>query len=390
MSNFEAKKKLVEELEGYFKKLDAQRLYCFPNQEDTKNWLAEVGSIFKGLSESDYRTFKSYRQHLYSSIPRSVRKHAADQIDSFTREKVAEWKRHNFEENKNPTTTSYIKQEIIEGFVKKNDGFNYKKLIKLFVELNSNYAAGYQYSSSILIRTILDHIPPLLKCSSFNEVVDSYSWSQTDRAYMKKLLDFKNEGDDALHRQISNYQDFLQMDNLPNSNRINRLLQECLTNGIGFDQLKQSQTLQTKKQLKTQKIEVKILKNKINWANYSIGESGWVWSSFRIDLEVDNYNSNQPNYITVALKAKDNNGEWIAKHFIFEGTKINKLKPDQPLLIEAKTIKPIGVFISDTEIGSNNQIPMPNIDIDTLELIITTRSGSIIIVPIKTGWISKG
>ncbi|PIY70389.1 hypothetical protein COY89_01390 [Candidatus Roizmanbacteria bacterium CG_4_10_14_0_8_um_filter_36_36] len=389
MKDFKQKKTLVKELEIYFKKLNVQRLYGFPNQKDTKDWLAEVASIFKHLSGSDYKEFQNYRQHLYGSIPRETRKHVAEQIEGFTREKVAEWKRHNFEET-TEVTTSYIKQEIIEGFVKKSNGFDYKKLIKLFTELNSNYAAGYQYSSSMIIRAIFDHIPPLLGFNSFDEVVNNYSWSRTDKEYMKKLLDFKNEGDDALHRQISQAQDLLQIENLPGNNRVNRLLQECLTNGIGFGKFKQNRITQPIQKNMTRKIEVKILENKVRWANFSLRETGWVWSSFRIDLEIDNYNNDQPDYVTVALRAKITDGEWNATHFIFENMKDNKRKHDQPLLIERKEIKQIGVFISDTEVGSQGQHQMPNIDTDTMELIIKTRSNQNLYIPIKGGWITKG
>jgi hypothetical protein len=44
---------------------------------------------------------------------------------------------------------------------------------------------------------------------------------------MKKLLDFRDQADDALHRQISARPDLLSFDDLPASVYVNRLLQEC-------------------------------------------------------------------------------------------------------------------------------------------------------------------
>ena len=389
MSDIEHKKTLVRELEIFFKKLNVQRLYTHPNQKDTKDWLAEVASILKNLKNSDYQTFQSYRQHLYGSIPRETRKHAAEQIDGFIRQKVSEWKRHRFVDKKT-VQTSYISQNIIEGFVKRNNGFDFKKLIKLFVELNSNHATGYQYSSSMLLRAIFDHIPPLLGFNSFDQLVNNYSWSRTDKEYMKKLLDYKNEGDDVLHRQINQNQDLLQIENLPGSNRVNRLLQECLTNGISYDEYTQKHKIQLEQKIQSKNIKVEILENKISWANYSLGETGWVWSSFRIDLEIDNYNSNQPDYISVALRAKNNDGQWNATHFIFESTKSNKKKADEPLFVKAKEIKRTGVFVSDTEVGLKGQRQMPDIDTDSLELLIETRGNQNFSIPIKPSWIKKG
>lgn len=44
---------------------------------------------------------------------------------------------------------------------------------------------------------------------------------------MRRLLDFKLQADDALHRQISVKPDLLTMDDMPPRTWVNRLLQEC-------------------------------------------------------------------------------------------------------------------------------------------------------------------
>jgi hypothetical protein len=78
-----------------------------------------------------------------------------------------------------------------------------------------------------VLRAILDHIPPLLGCSTFTAAANNYPWSRTDKAYMKRLLDFKLQADDALHRQISAQTDLLSLGDIPPRAMINRLLQEC-------------------------------------------------------------------------------------------------------------------------------------------------------------------
>lgn len=377
MKKSDEKRALAEDLDKYFKTLNVTKLYEEPNHKTSNDWLAEVAAILKNLDETDFRAFLNLRQHLYPSIPLGTRKHAAEQIDGFIRQKVAEYKRYNFEAQEESTV--YVNQEIIEGFIKKQNGFNYKKLIRLLGELNSNFAAGYPYSSSMLIRAILDHIPPLLGRGSFEEVVDSYPWSRTDKEYMKRLLDFKNDADDALHRQISKDQDLLEMDNLPNSNRVNRLLQECLKVG---GTIKQTPKITTKPQIKG--IQVNLAEAKVSWANYAI--SHWVWSSFRVRLMVDNFTSNKPDYISVSITADVSEGQWIGEHFIFEVVD----KQDEELRVEANEVKKASVFISDHTVDNATKKPIPEITGEALILTVKTRSGEQFSIPITKDKVTKG
>jgi hypothetical protein len=101
------------------------------------------------------------------------------------------------------------------------------KLLQLITELNDNVARGNAYAAHALLRALLDHVPPILGCTGIAGVANNYGWSQTDKQYIKKLLDFKLQGDDVLHRQISEKADLLGMDDLPPRAWINRLLQEC-------------------------------------------------------------------------------------------------------------------------------------------------------------------
>lgn len=101
------------------------------------------------------------------------------------------------------------------------------KLLRLIDELNDNFARGNAYATHALLRAILDHIPPMLGCASFAAVASNYQWSRTDKGYIRKLLDFRLQADDALHRQISRKPDLLSLDDMPSRTWVNRLLQEC-------------------------------------------------------------------------------------------------------------------------------------------------------------------
>lgn len=124
---------------------------------------------------------------------------------------------------------SYLDAQVIAA-IKAQEGtdrFDRSKLLRLIQELNDNYLRGNGYAAHALLRAILDHVPPLLGCADFTAVVNNYKWSRTDKTYMRKLLDFKLQADDALHRQISSKADLLSLDDVPPRAWVNRLLQEC-------------------------------------------------------------------------------------------------------------------------------------------------------------------
>jgi hypothetical protein len=112
---------------------------------------------------------------------------------------------------------SYIDAQVIAAIKAQQgaDQFDRSKLLRLIGELNDNYARGNGYAVHALLQAILDHIPPLLGCASFTAAVNNYRWSRTDQGYVRKLLDFKLQADDVLHRQISDKADLLSLDDAP-------------------------------------------------------------------------------------------------------------------------------------------------------------------------------
>ncbi len=129
----------------------------------------------------------------------------------------------------------YINDEIQKKFQSKTGEFNYQKLITLIEEINFNYSNNKVYASCMLLRAILDHIPPLLARKTFEEVVNYYSWGtekSSPRKAMKDLLAFRNTPDDVLHGQISNKSEVIDISYLPNKFAINTLLVTCLDSNI--------------------------------------------------------------------------------------------------------------------------------------------------------------
>src|SRR3989344_1456465 len=96
MKPSEKKQKLVEELSNLFQQLDINRLYAFPNQQDTRDWIADIASVLKNLDESDYQEFVRLSKTVGLSESREERKKAAHEINQFLGRKVREWKRYDF------------------------------------------------------------------------------------------------------------------------------------------------------------------------------------------------------------------------------------------------------------------------------------------------------
>ena len=128
-----------------------------------------------------------------------------------------------------PEPVRYVDQTVVDAIRAKAvaGSLDVTKLLSLIEELNSNHAHENTYASHGLLRAILDHVPPILGLKTFNEVPSNYPWGKTDIKYMKKLLEFKLQADDALHRAISSKPDLLTQEDMPPRVWVNRLLQEC-------------------------------------------------------------------------------------------------------------------------------------------------------------------
>lgn len=128
-----------------------------------------------------------------------------------------------------PPLPAYIEDAMIDDLkqVVTSGGWNANKLVALLHELNDNFARGNTYACHTLLRAVLDHIPPLFGYGTFSEVVNNTLWARTDKRYMKQLAEFRAQGDDVLHRQISGNGYALTMEDFPRPLLLRRLLAGC-------------------------------------------------------------------------------------------------------------------------------------------------------------------
>ena len=90
------------------------------------------------------------------------------------------------------------------------------KLIRFCEELDESFLFENYLSVGMLIRGIIDHIPPVFGCKNFNEVVNNYNGT---KSFKESMLNLNNSlrkiSDSYLHTHIRN------KETLPNKTQIN-------------------------------------------------------------------------------------------------------------------------------------------------------------------------
>lgn len=88
----------------------------------------------------------------------------------------------------------------------KNSNFDLTKLIQLTKEIEWSFTSGNYYSTALLQRAMIDHIPPLFNCQNFNEVVNNYKSEGNQQSFKKSMGHLHNSlraiGDSSIHSQI--------------------------------------------------------------------------------------------------------------------------------------------------------------------------------------------
>ena len=101
-------------------------------------------------------------------------------------------------------TNNYIDKKTLVRIINiKNNNFDLSRLIALSKELDDNFSLENYYACSMIIRSIVDHIPPIFGKNNFSEVCSNYG----DKSF-KDIISPLNEtakkiGDFYLHTQVS-------------------------------------------------------------------------------------------------------------------------------------------------------------------------------------------
>ncbi len=109
----------------------------------------------------------------------------------------------NREKLRNQHTCFVHPKRIEELLALKRKKFDLSKLIQLCTELNNASAANNLYAPSILVRAIIDHVPPIFGVNSFSELANNYSdGTKSFKKAMQTLNNsLRNIADDHIHSQ---------------------------------------------------------------------------------------------------------------------------------------------------------------------------------------------
>ena len=111
----------------------------------------------------------------------------------------------------------------------KSERYDFKKLITLCNELNLAHAGSAVYSCAMLLRAILDHVPPIFGCQNFAEVANNYGSGRSFKKSMKNLhTSLRNIADQHLHTPIRRKEVVPTVTQVDFSNDLDLLLSEVV------------------------------------------------------------------------------------------------------------------------------------------------------------------
>ncbi len=101
------------------------------------------------------------------------------------------------------TVMPYIDKTRVEELKSiRNSKFDLTKLVLILEEINLCYQRGCFLATILLVRTLIDHVPPIFGCSSFSEVANHYGGQSLKKSMLNLEKSSRNIADQHLHSQI--------------------------------------------------------------------------------------------------------------------------------------------------------------------------------------------
>ncbi|MCX6702227.1 MAG: hypothetical protein NTX96_03495 [Candidatus Zambryskibacteria bacterium] len=110
---------------------------------------------------------------------------------------------------------AYIDKKRFQALKKKSGKFDFSRLIKILEELDYAFSVENYISVILLVRAILDHIPPIFNLNTFAEVTNNYG----TKSFKDSMSNLENSSrkiaDSYLHTRIR------KKESLPNKTQVN-------------------------------------------------------------------------------------------------------------------------------------------------------------------------
>lgn len=104
----------------------------------------------------------------------------------------------------NTVIDNYVDISVIKKLkLLRHPKFKLDKLVLFCEELNSNYQNRNYLSVSILVRSIMNHIPPIFECKNFKELANNYAKNSIKKNFQNLQNSLKHIGDNHAHSQIA-------------------------------------------------------------------------------------------------------------------------------------------------------------------------------------------
>ncbi len=182
---------------------DPARIGAFSDSENSLKFKALRTSVLQFLTET-YKSDDSFYRGIIANSRNYYKPEVSyllDTINNVKKDLEAKAK-YNIDEIKT-IVASYINLERIKKLKELNGKFDFAKLARICEEVNSCYENGNYYAVGMLLRSIIDHVPPIFGFDSFKSVVANYSGSKSFKESMDSLdKSMRKIADSFLHQTI--------------------------------------------------------------------------------------------------------------------------------------------------------------------------------------------
>jgi hypothetical protein len=225
------KRKTLRKLEELRELVNHQK--GFISKEDFLDWAARVEPLLS-FNIAYQVQFRVDLNMIHSNLSSQTAEPLANRMRTTLLQAIEQLK-HELDMSDQPqgikiTTTSkeYIHPERIRELREvTSDKYDLCKLLRLCEELNTAYLNNSVFSIIMLTRALIDHVPPIFDCRTFNEVVNNYQGTRSFKESMEKLNSSSRKiADQHLHMPIRKSESIPTMNQADFSNDIDVLLAE--------------------------------------------------------------------------------------------------------------------------------------------------------------------
>ena len=206
------KKARLKKLEDLFQ--NDEVAVKFSTREGCLEWSSKIAPLLK-FNALMYEDFTSNASFLKSDISLVLRRPAIDNMINIVRMAIDELK--VYIEGDQDKRDIYVNEERLKTLrTIRTDDFDLAKLIRLLEELNECSQADCHMATIMIVRAVLDHVPPIFGFGTFKEVANNYRGQGSFKISMEHLENSSRKiADQHLHGAIRN------KEVLPNKTQVN-------------------------------------------------------------------------------------------------------------------------------------------------------------------------